>query len=65
MKGKSLNPSDRKIRAYQVEEMLRRTRKGVHELFPSGADLNEFLNKPADRLAYYSLSKCTVNFVCR
>ena len=65
MKGKSLNPSDRKIRAMQVEEKLRRTRKGVHELYPSGADLNRFLNKPVNRLAYYSLSNCTVNFVCR
>lgn len=47
-----------------IEERLRRTRQPLHVCFPDTEKLNDFLNKPVDKLKYYELSKCTVTYVC-
>lgn len=60
--GKSLNPSDAQIRAWEIEETLRRTRKTTGELFPNAGELYATLNKPVNKIKYYQIARCRVKY---
>lgn len=60
--GKSLNPSDAQIRAWEIEETLRRTRKTTGELFPNAGDLHAALTKPVNKIKYYQIARCWVKY---
>lgn len=60
--AKSLNPSDAQIRAWEVEETLRRTRKTTGELFPNAGDLYAYLSKPVNKIKYYQIARCRVKY---
>ena len=59
-RSKSLNPSDAQIRAWEIEETLRRTRKTTGELFPNAGDLHAYLSKPVNKIKYYQIARCRV-----
>ena len=61
-RGKSLNPSDAQIRAWEIEETLRRTRKTTGELFPNAGELYATLNKPVNKIKYYQIARCRVKY---
>ena len=63
--GKSLNPSPGQIRAMEIEEQIRRTRRPLHELWPDSERLVAHLNKPVNKLSYYALARCRVKYLSK
>lgn len=51
--GVSLNPTDRQIREKDLATKCKRTGKTPEELYPNPGQLEEYLNRPLNKLKFY------------